>query len=105
MSDPEKQGKWQVFLTNSANKQRKKLPENVNEVFARLIGDLEQDGPIQKKWANFGALKKGKNVPENAFHCHIKKGRPTFVVCWLVQDKKIQIIEVYYVGTHEGAPY
>ena len=105
LSEAEKLRKWQVFLTSSANRQKKKLPANVIEVLARLIGDLEQGGPIRKEWPHFGALKKGNNIPANSYHCHIKSGRPTYVVCWLVQDKKIQIIEVYYVGTHENAPY
>ena len=105
MSDPEKLGKWQVLLTNAAYKQKRKLPVAIVESLARLIGDMEQDGPIQKNRPHFGALKKGKNIPENSYHCHIKSGRPTYVVCWQVQDRKIQIIEIYYVGTHENAPY
>lgn len=105
MSDPDKLGKWQVFLTTAASKQKKKLPPNVLESLANLIGDLEQDGPIQKEWSHYSPLGKGKDIPLNAHHCHIKNGRPTYVVCWLVRDKKIHIIEVYYVGTHENAPY
>ena len=38
-------------------------------------------------------------------HCHLQKGRPTYVCCWEVINKKRKIIEVYYVGTHEKAPY
>lgn len=105
MFDREKQGKWEVFLTSSVVKQKRKLPIGVIESLARLIGDMEQEGPIQHKWSHFGMLKKGKSIPENSYHCHIKNGRPTYVVCWLVRDKKIQIIEVYYVGSHENAPY
>ena len=105
MGDPEKSAEWKVFFTSSAEKQARKLPTNVREVLARLIRDLEQDGPIQKEWSHFSPLKKGRNIPQNSYHCHIKSGRPTYVVCWLIQDKKIQIIEVYYVGTHENAPY
>jgi hypothetical protein len=105
MSDSEKLHNWQIYLTAKALKQKRKLPDTVVEKLARLIADMEQDGPIQKEWVNFSALKKGKDVPDNAYHCHIKKGRPTYVVCWQVKDKKIQIIEIYYVGTHENAPY
>lgn len=38
------------------------------------------------------------------FHCHLRKGHPTYVACWEadVQAKKI---EVFYVGSHEDAPY
>lgn len=104
-SDPEKVGKWQVFFTSTAVKQKKKLPMAVIEALARLMGDLEQRGPIQKEWSHFGLLKKGKAIPLNSYHCHIKSGRPTYVVCWAVQDKTIRIIEIYYVGTHENAPY
>jgi hypothetical protein len=38
-------------------------------------------------------------------HCHLRKGRPTYVACWRIIDKKTKQIEVYYVGSHEGAPY
>jgi hypothetical protein len=27
------------------------------------------------------------------------------VACWEVIDKKIQLVEVYYVGSREKAPY
>ena len=42
---------------------------------------------------------------ENRHHCHIKKGRPTYVAVWEEMDGAIQLIEVTYVGTHEKAPY
>jgi mRNA-degrading endonuclease RelE of RelBE toxin-antitoxin system len=93
---------WQVGFTSTAARQKKRLPANISEKLARLIGDLEKIGPIQKEWSHFGAL---KNFPENSYHCHIKSGRPTYVVCWKVRDKAIHIIEIFYVGTHESAPY
>jgi len=105
MSATKKQGKWQVFLTTKTGKKVKELPANVVEALANLVGDMEQDGPFQKDWPHYGPLKKGKGIPFNAHHCHIKAGRPTYVACWTVQDKKIKIIEIYYVGTHENAPY
>lgn len=37
-------------------------------------------------------------------HCHLQKGNPTYVCCWKVFEDT-QTIEVYYVGTHENAPY
>jgi hypothetical protein len=48
---------------------------------------------------NFSALS------DNRYHCHLKKGRPTFVAIWEVMDKEIKLIEVIYAGTHEKAPY
>jgi hypothetical protein len=42
---------------------------------------------------------------KDTFHCHLNKGRPTYVVVWKVLDKDQKIMEVLYVGTHENAPY
>lgn len=38
-------------------------------------------------------------------HCHLKSGKPTFAACWEVIDQAAGLVEVYYVGTHEKAPY
>lgn len=54
-------------------------------------------------WPNYGKLH-GK-VTEDKRHCHFKKGKPTYVCCWEVIDDGVKIIEVYYAGTHEKAPY
>jgi hypothetical protein len=56
-----------------------------------------------KLWPNFGKLSEGKK--SNNFHCHLIKGNPTYVACWRVLDKKERKLEIYYVGTHENAPY
>lgn len=105
MGDSEKKANWQVYFNSTSARQKKKLPENVLEELARLIGDIEQRGPIRKEWSHFGSLGKTRNIPSNAYHCHVKSGRPTYVVCWQVKDKTIQIVEIFYVGTHENAPY
>ncbi len=64
------------------------------------------DGPIRRSWPNFSALsKKKKKIPPGAYHCHLKKGRPTYVVFWRIQNKKVKIVEVFYVGSHEDVPY
>ena len=97
--------KWQVSFTTTAGKQKKKLPKALAATLANLAWDLEYNGPLQPKWPSFSSLKKSKNVPVNSYHCHIKNGRPTYVVCWQLIDKKIQIMEIFYVGTHENAPY
>jgi hypothetical protein len=39
------------------------------------------------------------------FNGQSAKGRPTYVAVWEAQDKKIKLVEVLYVGTHEKAPY
>jgi hypothetical protein len=105
MIGAERDEKWRVEFSASAQKQKKKLPLTVIAQLASLAWDLEHYGPNQPKWSHYGPLKKGRNVPPNAYHCHIKSGRPTYVVCWQVINKTIKIMEVFYVGTHENAPY
>ena len=92
---------WTVDFTRKAAKQKEKLPQKVRSILARLTKQMEISGPIRKDWKNFSKLA-GDNY---RYHCHLKKGHPTYVACWRVVDKKIQIIEVYYAGTHENAPY
>ena len=81
-----------------------KLSESVRLQINLLMREIEQLGPIRKNWPNFSPLT-GKGLPKNAYHCHIKKGKPTYVACWYVEDKKVKIVEIFYVGTHENAPY
>ena len=50
-------------------------------------------------WPDFSALS------NNRYHCHLKKGHPTYVAIWEVRSKEIRLIEVTYAGTHEKAPY
>lgn len=90
---------WIVEVTQKVDKQLKKLPEKVRASVFALFLEIEAKGPVRGNWKNYGKL--GKNT----HHCHIKKGKPTYVACWEVIDNKIKIVEVYYVGTHEKAPY
>ena len=75
-----------------------KLPKLVKENLTKLIVEMEILGPVRGNWKNYGKLGKNKH------HCHIKTGKPTYVMCWKV-FKERKIIEVYYVGSHEKAPY
>lgn len=95
---------WKVFLSKAAQKKAKQLPESIRLQINLLMREMEQLGPIRKNWPNFSALE-GRGLPKNAYHCHIKKGKPTYVACWYVEDKKVKIAEVFYVGSHENAPY
>ena len=60
---------------------------------------MEESGPIRGNWPNFSKLEKSD------YHCHLKKGKPTYVACWRMINKQIKLLEIYYVGTHEKAPY
>jgi hypothetical protein len=77
----------------------RKLEKQVQLAFRALVREIEILGPVRGNWKNYSKLSKTKH------HCHLKSGRPCYVVCWEVVDSKIEIVEVYYVGTHEKAPY
>ena len=61
--------------------------------------EIEIVGPVRGNWPNYSKLGGMRH------HCHIKDGRPSFVVCWEVVGTEVRLIEVYYVGTREKAPY
>lgn len=90
---------WTVKLSRNAEKQKANLSKAVRQILYALIGDIEAGGPVRGDWPNYGKLADGKH------HCHLKKGNPTYVAVWEIQDKKIRLVEVKYVGTHEKAPY
>lgn len=95
---------WAVDFSTNAEKQYKKLKRSgsrpsINDTIDLLALDLKKNGPQLPSWPHFGSLEEGH------FHCHLRRGKPTYVACWRVIDKKARQIEVYYVGTHEGAPY
>jgi addiction module RelE/StbE family toxin len=96
---------WQIRLSKSAEKQYEKLKKSgrikpsIVDVIDFLLIELKEKGPERVDWPNYGKLS------NDTYHCHLKKGRPTYVACWKVMDAKLKHIEVYYVGTHESAPY
>lgn len=98
---------WTVNISNRAEKQMAVLKKDRPRVYrlaVSLIKELEVCGPVMKEWPHFSVLSKGKGIPDNSYHCWLKGGKPVYVACWNV-DKIYKIIEVYYVGTHENAPY
>jgi hypothetical protein len=95
---------WNVDFSVKAGKQYQKLKRSgsrpsINDIIDLLVLDLQRRGPHLPDWPHYSSLE------EECFHCHLHRGKPTFVACWRIIDKKIKQIEVYYVGTHEGAPY
>ncbi len=95
---------WAVTFSRDAGKQYDKLKRNgsrpsANDVIDLLVLDLQTNGPQLPDWPHYGPLGR------EHFHCHLRRGRPTYVACWRVIDKNAKQIEVYYVGSHEGAPY
>lgn len=95
---------WKIRFTRSATKQTKRLNKKPLYALRLLVEDLKNFGPFPgKSWQNYSKLKAKKNCDYR--HCHLIKGKPTYVCCWSVPYNNKKIIEVYYVGTHEKAPY
>ncbi|OGT46867.1 MAG: hypothetical protein A3E82_05600 [Gammaproteobacteria bacterium RIFCSPHIGHO2_12_FULL_38_11] len=94
---------WNVVIANKAAKQIKKLPESARAALFLLMQDLKLYGPTTGgAWKNYSKL---KGFVGDKRHCHLEKGRPTYVCCWEVLNNQLRIIEIYYAGTHEKAPY
>lgn len=94
---------WAVKVGRKAAKQLEDLPLSIQKRFDMLAKELESAGPLRANWRNFRRLRSKETL--FLYHCHLKNGHPTYVACWEVLNKEIRLIEVYYVGTHEKAPY
>jgi len=96
---------WDVRFSTDAKKRYKKLHfcgqkrPSLIDLIDLLMMELKAKGPERKNWPNYSKLSK------DTYHCHLKEGRPTYVACWREVSKELKRIQVYYVGTHEGAPY
>ena len=86
---------YAVVVKKKVAKGLKLLPENVRDRFAFLLHDLKYGGPVQPSWMNYWQLGGGD------YHCHLTYH---YVACWHCENESITI-EVYYVGSREGAPY
>jgi hypothetical protein len=94
---------WNIHFSRDATKQIEKLNKKVMSILYLLIEDLKTNGPAPgKQWPHYGKL---KNQKMDMRHCHLIRGKPTYVCCWAMIDKQKKNIEVSYVGSHEKAPY
>jgi mRNA-degrading endonuclease RelE of RelBE toxin-antitoxin system len=91
---------WTIIIGKRVSRQMAKLPSRVQNAVALLIEDIKENGPIRGDWPNYGKLAGAK-----LHHCHLRRGRPTYVAVWEEIEKAVKLIEVKYVGTHENAPY
>ena len=91
--------KWTVEFTGRARKQKDKLPVKVQKVLYQLVREIEAAGPVRGDWPNYSKLSGCEH------HCHLKKGKPTYVAVWRENKGEIRLIEVIYAGSHEKAPY
>lgn len=93
--------RWTVYFTRGTQKRKAALPPAVADALNLLYREMELKGPFRAEWRNYGPLKGKKGV----YHCHLNSGKPRYVAVWKVADRTIRIVEIIYVGTHEGARY
>ncbi len=84
-----------VNLKKRALKGIEKMPLKIQQKMGYLLDDLAREGPIQHKWPNYSKL------DDDLYHCHLAY---KWVACWK-NEKNTIIIEVYYAGSREDAPY
>lgn len=86
---------FEVFMKRKVEKDLERLPEKIRVKMLSLIDDLREKGPIQSNWPNYSKLS------ESEYHCHLSH---KWVACWRFEKGTI-VIEVYYAGSRENAPY
>jgi len=86
---------YKIRIKKQAEKNLQKMPISIQDTFFQLVDDLKKTGPLQLGWANFSKL------GDNKYHCHLSY---KWVACWR-SEKNSLIIEVYYAGSRENAPY
>ena len=87
--------KYNVVMKRKVVRGLQKLPVWVQKKMTILAKDLQEKGPEQPAWQNYSKLS------QTEYHCHLGT---SWVACRHHQKNTI-IIEVYYVGSREKAPY
>jgi mRNA-degrading endonuclease RelE of RelBE toxin-antitoxin system len=86
---------YQILIKKKVLKNIEKMPQNIQMKLGNLLEDLQEKGPYRSEWPNYSKLSK------NEYHCHLSH---KWVACWNYEKNRI-IIEVYYAGSRENAPY
>lgn len=81
---------WAVHIIGQAEKVGKALSKSAAKSYLFLLTELEELGPYRSDWPNYSKM---KGLEDN-YHCHIEKGRPAYVACWRIINKKQKILEV-----------
>lgn len=86
---------FNILVKKKVLKNFEKLPDKIQHKLTNLLEDLKEKGPIRTEWKNFSSL------GDNRYHCHLDY---RWVACWTWEKNSI-VIEVYYAGSRENAPY
>jgi len=87
--------KYEVIVKKKALKRISRMPAPIQQRMVLLADDFRDRGPIRTEWPHFS------KIGENKFHCHLGY---KWVACWRWKEGSI-VIEVYYAGSRENAPY
>lgn len=86
---------YAVVMSSKFERIIREMPRNAQITLKKLVDDIRLSGPAQPGYKNYSKL------GSNTFHCHLAYH---WVACWKnVEDQ--YIVEVYYVGSREKAPY
>jgi len=99
--------KWAVDLSREAKKKYKTLNKNglrpsITDAIGALVADLKLNGPALINWPNYRTIHEKKTI---LLPLRFKKRKTYILACCELINKKENKIEVFYVGSHEGAPY
>jgi mRNA-degrading endonuclease RelE of RelBE toxin-antitoxin system len=86
---------FNVLIKKKVLKDISKIPVHIQEKLAVLVDNLQEKGPVQTEWPNYSRIGKDK------YHCYLAR---KWVACWYHEDQSL-VIEVYYAGSRENAPY
>ena len=86
---------YSVLMPRHVLKAIEKMPEPIRKRMVALVEQLQERGPIQQDWPNFGKLSLNK------YPCHLSY---SWVACWYYEKGTVEI-EVYYAGSRQNAPY
>lgn len=101
MSNDESESPWEITFSSKAEKQARQLSDDVRGVLKLLWRSLEQSGPVQNNWRNYGKIEGGKEV----YHCHLNNSHPRYVAVWKVMSPEERIIKIQYIGPHGSVNY
>ena len=74
---------WHGRLSRKTDKGLGKLPAPVRNALALLMADIEEKGPVRGDWPNYSKLGPKRH------HCHLRKGKPTYVAVWVETEIRI----------------
>ena len=86
---------YEVVVKRSLLKSIAKMPQPIQRKMANLVEDMRDKRPFRSDWPNYSKLS------TNQYHCHLSH---SWVACWS-HERNTVLIEVYYAGSRENAPY